>query len=531
MRKKFILSSLVSIFAFAFCTIFCSFSASAADIVTVSSTSCPDYGGSCVNIMFDAIKSNPNYSKPHLILAVKYFNGNPAMYFFYRNSDSAVDIPYIVEDSNVVLDFRTFPSEQRFTYEIYTMNSSRTASSSSSGGSSTTYERLYTPAIYVVESTLQSVSFNGVEYVDTSVIKPFEVSVTPDLFVGMNGSTISYPSKSGGTVTDTLYPIKLDVTLTDEFIERFGNSLIYDDGYSFTCFVVPTDYVSEDIDSMCAHSIYNYTYYGKFTNDSYENTFNVNSGNSSLLHPADGSLTASPDTSQFWHVGEGWTNIASVSCSSPSRPVSLDATSIDFANHPATSYNIVIHACKAPTDLRFAGVPSTWYYNNVSEHHFKQTGTIVSTEGEETEYYMQYTWVSDPFKYSTDPYYFPSTYEAELNEKGQTAQTNPFAFSRSPSVVWDDALMYATDSNGNTNGTNVKGYSIDEWNKILQERQWSANFNSDYNVGNVTDVLNGSSSFFGFLTASIAVLPSWFMTILTSFFVTLLAIAVLKFLF
>ena len=421
----------------------------------------------------------------------------------------------------------------RVTFDVNKSNgdtSSFDVSRTSNDGASTYYldnddiQHIYSVGCNVVWGN------GSVEPVDTSPPAPFTVSVSPDLYMNMSGSTISYPSKSGGTVTDTLYPIKLDVTLTDEFIERFGNSLIYDDGYSFTCFVVPTDYVSEDIDSMCAHSIYNYTYYGKFTNDSYENTFNVNSGNSSLLHPADGSLTASPDTSQFWHVGEGWTNIASVSCSSPSRSVSLDATSIDFANHPATSYNIVIHACKAPTDLRFVGVPSTWYYNNVSEHHFKQTGTIVSTEGEETEYYLQYTWVSDAFKYSSDPAYFPSTYEAELNANGQTAQTDPFAFSRSPSVVWDDALMYATDSNGNTNGTSVKGYTIDEWNKVLQERQWTSNFNSNYDVGNVTDVLNGSSSFFGFLTASIAVLPSWFMTILTSFFVTLLAIAVIKFL-
>ena len=358
---------------------------------------------------------------------------------------------------------------------------------------------------------------------------PFEVTVTPELYEGMTGNTISYPSKSGGTVTDTLYDINFTVTLSDEFQELFGNSLIQDNGYSFTCFVVPSNYVSEDIDDMASHSIFNYVYYGKFTGDAYDAEFQGFGENTSLINPTDISGSA-PDTSLYWHVGEGHTNILAVTCNSPVTEFSFDGNNIDYESNPADSYCVVIHACKSATDLRFAGVPSTFYYNTAYEHHFSDKGTIVTTEGEEVEYYLQYTWVSDKFSYASTPTYAPTSYETQLMSQGLTAENDPFVFTRSPSVVWDDDLMYGKDKDGNTNGVNVKGYSLDEWKEVLSSRQWSNNFNSDFGIGDVTDVLNGESGFFGFLTASFSILPSWFLTIMGSFFVTLIAIVIIKFL-
>lgn len=463
-------------------------------------------------------------------------SGSPTFYFFFFNSDTDVVISGDSESYSGGMSFggvyRNIPSSGNpywtgsyrndtsgFSYLSNIFNASGPVSVL---GFSSVYW-------YYVDAVGVNVYYNDELVNAPDETPPFEVSVTPDLYEGMTGNTISYPSKSGGTVTDTLYDLHFTVTLGDDFIEHFGNSFIQDNGYSFTCFVVPSNYVSEDIDDMASHSIFNYVYYGKFTGDAYDAEFQSYGENTALIDPTDISGSP-PDTSMYWHVGEGFTNVMSVSCNSPVTEFSFNGNSIDYANNPADSYCVVIHACKSATDLRLAGVPSTFYYNDAYEHHFADKGTLVTTDGDEVDYYLQYTWISDKFNYATIPNYAPTSYETQLNAQGLTTENDPFVFTRSPSVVWDDALMYAKDSEGNTNGVNVKGYSLEEWKEVLNSRYWSQNFNSDFGVGDVTDVLNGESGFFGFLTASISILPSWFLTIMGSFFVTLMAIVIIKFL-
>lgn len=79
-------------------------------------------------------------------------------------------------------------------------------------------------------------------------------------------------------------------------------------------------------------------------------------------------------------------------------------------------------------------------------------------------------------------------------------------------------------------GTISQGvHTVDEWHQSVTDNAWSENFNSDFGIGSITDLLNGTSSFYGFLTACIGILPSWFMTILASFFIVLLSLVVVKF--
>lgn len=363
---------------------------------------------------------------------------------------------------------------------------------------------------------------------------PFTVTVTPELYEGMSPNIISFPSRGDGqTITTTNYTLNFELSLNSQFVDFFGVSDLAEYGYSYTCFVIPSEYVSDDIDEMAKHSIYNYVYKGYFTHDETEVQHGINIGMQPIT-----------ESSKDWRVGEGWTNIRSISCSSPTDSFLIYGDNIDFSKYPSDSYSFVIHSYQFRADKRIGNIPSTWYFMNTSSHLFSEKASFTkstedtdspwgdlfgepSPENETFEYYRQYTWISDKFSYSEIPELSPSDYEQSLGD-GLIPETNPFEFQRNPSKVWDDEGLFSHDEDGNIKGTNAGGYTPDEWEQVVDQRKWSDNFSSDYGVGSFTDIFKGSSNVFKFITASLSVLPSWFMTIITSFFVALLSVIFLK---
>lgn len=69
----------------------------------------------------------------------------------------------------------------------------------------------------------------------------------------------------------------------------------------------------------------------------------------------------------------------------------------------------------------------------------------------------------------------------------------------------------------------------DDFDKYKEQKKLDENFGSvDFGLDSIKSVFDGSSDFFKFLTASIGILPTTFLTILISFFVIMLAICVVK---
>ena len=82
---------------------------------------------------------------------------------------------------------------------------------------------------------------------------------------------------------------------------------------------------------------------------------------------------------------------------------------------------------------------------------------------------------------------------------------------------------YDMDKNGES------GLAPDDFEKYEEQKKLDANFGSfDFGLDSIKSVFDGTSDFFKFLTASISILPTTFLTILISFFVIMLVIVVAK---
>lgn len=100
-------------------------------------------------------------------------------------------------------------------------------------------------------------------------------------------------------------------------------------------------------------------------------------------------------------------------------------------------------------------------------------------------------------------------------------KTNPFDFSKSP-------VAPGTYQSVNKDGTLSEERTLEEQKKHDKDNTFSKNFASvDYT--DFSSIFSTSSSYFEFLTASIRILPDWFIATFTAWFVTFLTLALIKY--
>jgi hypothetical protein len=100
-------------------------------------------------------------------------------------------------------------------------------------------------------------------------------------------------------------------------------------------------------------------------------------------------------------------------------------------------------------------------------------------------------------------------------------KTNPFDFSKSP-------VAPGTYQSVNKDGSLSEERTLEEQKKHDKDNTFSKNFASvDYT--DFSSIFSTSSSYFEFLTASIRILPDWFIATFTAWFVTFLTLALIKY--
>ena len=140
--------------------------------------------------------------------------------------------------------------------------------------------------------------------------------------------------------------------------------------------------------------------------------------------------------------------------------------------------------------------------------------------------YLDYFSKSDCYSVYTAQFSFDSypKYVPLKDGKGNDIdmiKTNPFDYSMHP-------VKPGTYQSVNKDGTLSEERTLEEQKKHDKDNTFSKNFASvDYT--DFSSIFSTSSSYFEFLTASIRILPDWFVATFTAWFVTFLTLALIKY--
>lgn len=141
--------------------------------------------------------------------------------------------------------------------------------------------------------------------------------------------------------------------------------------------------------------------------------------------------------------------------------------------------------------------------------------------------YLDYFSKSDCYSVYTVKFSFDSypKYVPLKDGKGNDIdmiKTNPFDYSMHP-------VKPGTYQSVGQDGTLSDERTEEEQKKYDEDVKNAQNFaNVDFGIDGIKSIFDGTSVFYSFLTASIAILPNYFLIILGSFFVCMLAICVVK---
>lgn len=351
---------------------------------------------------------------------------------------------------------------------------------------------------------------------------PFTVDYSPSLKTGLvrKGTLVAPGASNDGQEVET-NSIAVTVQITDAFLNASKPiSGAYTYSYQFTCFVVPSEYKDNDIKTMSEHAIYtaaqdnlHYLYYENETLD------------------VDDSLSSEPATGpDMIPVSEQWANATGVSnCfllerdsnNTPLRNVTIDLHNIDFEKHKSDSYNIVVlgHIVRK-SEYGWTAYPS-FFKSDCSSLALESTKEYPMNFGSAEQpvinknFYDYYSVISEDWSFKDYPKFEPH------KVGGVTVGDSPLDFKRTAKGVQD----YNMWEQGGTDNT----LKPDDFDKYKEQKKLDENFGSvDFGLDSIKSVFDGSSDFFKFLTASIGILPTTFLTILISFFVVMLAICVVK---
>ena len=465
------------------------------------------------------IKKYPDYFKNYVFMLPQSDYSYSQYGFYWFNCDDSNNFEIIKKGDKYYL--KNTDSKPFKAYRCFWRYRNNEFSDVMLNGESTDNEYLLSWQIYTFGSNC------NVKIGDNDLIKdpnapsiPFTVDYSPSLKTGLvrKGTLVAPGASNDGQEVET-NSIAVTVKMTDAFLNAskpISGAFTY--SYQFTCFVVPSEYKDSDIKTMSEHAIYtaaqdnlHYLYYENETLD------------------VDDSLSSQPSTGELAPVSEQWANATGVSnCfllerdnNTPLRNVTIDLHNIDFENHKSDSYNIVVlgHIVRK-SEYGWTAYPS-YFKSDCSSLALESTKEYPMNFGSAEQpvtnknFYEYYSVISDDWSFKDYPKYEPH------KVGGVTVGDSPLDFKRTAKGVQD----YNMWEQGGTDNT----LKPDDFDKYKEQKKLDENFGSvDFGLDSIKSVFDGSSDFFKFLTASIGILPTTFLTILISFFVIMLAICVVK---
>ncbi|MBU5407038.1 hypothetical protein KQH97_01860 [Ruminococcus sp. MSJ-25] len=356
-------------------------------------------------------------------------------------------------------------------------------------------------------------------------IVPFSVQYSPTLCKEMSNK-IYYPSKGGanadssGLVEDENYNLSVKVKLTDDFLKKTAVQNGYlEYSYQYTLFIVPSQFKDSDIKTMSDKAIYTAVNKSQFL---YTGNERLDIDHSQTSEPAT-DIDTSKDVDNQWANANGITNcfyIPRDGSKSTTSTVNIDLHTVNWSKYDYDSYNIVVlsHVIRK-TEYGWTAYP--YYFTSDCEDLSKESkkeypikaNADDPTKYDNVELYDYYTVVSDDFSLKDIPEYVQQTCDGTTID-----QNSPLDFKNKADTVQDYELW--------KNGEKKNQDDFDDYKKQKQQAENFSNVN--FGIDDISSIFNGTSSFYKFLTASISILPPYFLLILGAFFVTMLAICVVK---
>lgn len=430
-------------------------------------------------------------------------------------------------------------------------------------------DKYYSPSdVYLLTSNGLKINVNGIDVTPTDSFSPptpFIVSYTPHLSTNMKRTgTLQAPGSANDGMEVTTEELKVTIQLNKDYVEYvarrsweynhakdFGasdNNDIQDllssydgtdsgtdvslDGLNkkLMFFISGADPSSASPRAVVENSVYTYLSKQKY----------------SIVDVDNGEINGSTSTAtyanglypwfEFCDLSEYFVNLNNITGDEyknfiknlPTKTLTIKLENVYFTNDYPSYFPIFITdstvpVCFSAFDLTSDTPPNGAIIFNKKNADDTNHDDSVYDDGTFLSYWEhkpeQYVYLGNEFSFDTYPDYSPFEY----NGNKYTTKGNPFGY------VGDTAYKPDSYQSVNSDGTFSEERTAEEQKKYDDEIRWQNNFSSDFGVGSITDLLNGTSTFYEFLTACIAILPSWFLTILASFFVVLLALVVIKF--
>lgn len=343
---------------------------------------------------------------------------------------------------------------------------------------------------------------------------PFTVDYSPSLSEGMSRKgTLVAPGASNDGQEIESNGLNVRVTLTDEFLKlRDSYDELKDYTYEFVCYITTSPPEKSSYEESVKNAVYTSLDYGKYM---YTTSGVVDDVTDDNKEPTE------------WIKAEGINAGYIIGKGGSVKNVTINLENLDSSQFTAdTKLYIVVYgrltSLSVPTPDYF-DLDNQGYLCNQGSLNTKQIVTVNADPetGEGTDVVMPdyYCVTSTAFNYKDYPEYKPKIFK-----NGAEMDTNkPFTDYLDKKLTPDYMYDYDMDKNGES------GLAPDDFEKYEEQKNLDKNFGSvDFGLDSIKSVFDGSSDFFKFLTASIGILPTTFLTILISFFVVMLAICVVK---
>ena len=343
---------------------------------------------------------------------------------------------------------------------------------------------------------------------------PFTVDYSPALSEGMSRKgTLVAPGASNDGQEIESNGLNVRVTLTDEFIKlRDSYDELKDYTYEFVCYITTSPPEKSSYEESVKNAVYTSLDYGKYM---YTTSGVVDDVTDDNKEPTE------------WIKAEGINAGYIIGKGGSVKNVTINLENLDSSQFTAdTKLYIVVYgrltSLSVPTPDYF-DLDNQGYLCNQGSLNTKQIVTVNADPetGEGTDVVMPdyYCVTSTAFNYKDYPEYKPKIFK-----NGAEMDTNkPFTDYLDKKLTPDYMYDYDMDKNGES------GLAPDDFEKYEEQKNLDKNFGSfDFGLDSIKSLFDGSSDFFKFLTASIGILPTTFLTILISFFVVMLAICVVK---
>lgn len=380
-------------------------------------------------------------------------------------------------------------------------------------------------------------------------VKPFTVSYSRKLSTGMSRSgTLSAPGAKNDGETITNNNIDVTVKLTNEYKQAMQKALDKDPKatqytYQYVLFITPYDPNIFGTKKAMDGAIYTYLNKSKYVLSTSYGKTKSNSTTDSKYDTVSTTDNSPSDTSSS-NVGEMTSeNADGVANSAYCNGVTpLFGLPISNGANMSNTHTINLENIKGSDKL---GEQDILYIVVVGKLYLYETGAegyskdFYANNAEFKTFYKElpdnavaskinglyggngydfYTVVSDGFSFKDYPDYKPleiNGVEYPTDKPISDMLVDPFP----PSKI--------TDYDGLENGTDFD--TKEDFDEYIRNKTYDEKFGSfSFDLSDISSIFDSTSDFFKFLTASIGLMPSIFITVLIAFFTIMLAICVVK---